>query len=98
VLHNKVAFRGATNLLFKQFLKVPRIEYRHLLRRTESVKPFLVGASKNCVFRGAGWALQGKTHPFLTLFHGEGWVFRCALVIVQLESAKYQIRFLELPG
>jgi iron complex transport system substrate-binding protein len=38
--------------------------------------------SKNCVFRAPTGHFQGKTLPFLTLFQGKGWVFRCALLIL----------------
>jgi hypothetical protein len=41
-----------------------------------------MGTSNNCVFGMPVGHFQDKTHPFLTLFQGKGWVYRCALITI----------------
>jgi hypothetical protein len=42
------------------------------------------GSFKNCVFGAPFRHCQGKTHPYLILFQGKGWVYRCALLLIAL--------------
>jgi hypothetical protein len=63
------------------YLRLNQGVVRYFINNTKDCElchsPIIVfGRTKNAVFSAPFGHVHGKTHPFPTLFHGKGWVFR----------------------